>query len=272
MKATNFKRLKKGLSPLFLGLLIVGLASSCNENDDINPADKGATIKFTSTTNATKSAALKSDTVGDVFVESLIINIGEIELEFDDDDPMFENDSVASDYELEGPFAIDLMKDGNALETTLANNVDLPEAAYDEIEFELEEGEDSGSPMYGKAIYVEGTINNTPFVFWSDEELELELEFDNDVMLEKVRETLITVSVNVSSLFDPVAGGVDMTSAVDGNEDGTIEIHPDDPDGNSDLAEHVMETLEDALEAYEDSFDDDDDDEGDDDEGDDDDD
>lgn len=242
-----------------MGLLIVVLASSCNENDDINPGEKGTTIKFTSTTNTLKSAALKSDTVGGVYVESFKINIGEIELEFDDDDPMFENDSVASDYELEGPFVIDLMKDGNALETTLVNNVNLPEAAYDEIEFEFEENEDPDSPMYGKSIDIKGTINNTPFILWSDEELELELEFDNDVMLEKMRETLITVSVNIPSIFDPVSGGVNMTNAVDGNEDGIFMIHPNDTDGNSDLADHVMDTLEDALEAYEDSFEDDDD-------------
>lgn len=257
MKTLNFKRLREWLSPLPLALLIVVSASSCNENDDINPTDNGATIKFTSSTNDIKSATLKNDTVNGVFVESFTINIGEIELEFDDDDPMFENDSVASDYDLEGPFTIDLMKDGNSLETTLVNNVDLPAAAYDEIEFELDENEDSDSPMYGKSMHIEGTINNTPFVFWSDEEMELELEFGNDVMLEKMRETLITVSLNITSLFDPAWGGIDLTNAVDGNNDGVIEIYPEDPDGNSDLADYVTDKLESALEAYEDSFEDD---------------
>ncbi|MBS3777411.1 MAG: DUF4382 domain-containing protein, partial [Bacteroidales bacterium] len=191
-----------------------------------------------------------------VVIESFKINIEEIEIEFDDDDPLFETDSFADDHELDGPFEIDLMKDGNALETTIVNDLELPSAAYEEIEFEFSESENSTSDMYGKSIWIEGTIDGTSFIFWSDEENEVEIEFDELVNLDEARKAVLKVSFELGTLFDPEAGGIDITSATDGNEDGTIEIYPEDPDGNSDLADLICEKIEDIIEAFEEDEDD----------------
>lgn len=234
-----------------LTLSVLFITTSCSKDDK----EAGeATIKFESTYNAAKMA--NADQLADgVLVESFKINIEEIELEFNDEDPLFENDSIATDYELEGPFEVDLIQDGNALATTLANDVDLPAAAYEEIEFKFRESENSISEMYGKALLVKGTINDIPFIFWTDEEVELEIEFDETVMLDELGNILIVVSFDIASLFDP-ALGIDITNAADGNGNGIIEIYPDDPDGNSDLADLLWDTLEDMIEAFEDSYDD----------------
>jgi hypothetical protein len=239
---------------LIKAAMFVSLAvflSSCDKDKNEN----GATIKFTSTFQTSKSAIAKSTIEEGILIESFKINIEEIELEFDDNDPMFENDSIASDYELEGPFEIDLMKDGNNLETTIANNVSLPAAAYDEIEFKFRESENSISEMLGKSLLVRGTINGQPFIFWTDEEIEIEIEFDNDITIQEVQETIITVSIDIAALFNPTTG-VDISGAIDGNENGIIEIYPGDPDGNSDLADLIWETLEEIIEAFEDQYDD----------------
>ncbi len=106
--------------------------------------------------------------------------------------------------------------------------------------------------MYGKSIRIEGTINGTPFIFWSDEEIEIEIEFEELVYLDEVSRAVLTVSFDLSSLFNPAVGGIDITSATDGNQNGIIEIYPGDPDGNSNLAEQILEKIELIAEAYED--------------------
>lgn len=234
-------------------LAITVFLISCEKNDDT--LKNQTAIKFEAN-QTLKSGQLKSTSTAEVVIESFKINIEEIEIEFNDNDPMFLADSVATDYELEGPFEVDLMKDGNALETTVVKNVELPSAAYDEIEFKFRESENSISMMYGKSILVEGTINGTPFIFWSDEEIEVEIEFEELVDLDEASRAVLTVSFDIASLFDASIGGVDISAAMDTNENGIIEIYPEDPDGNSDLADMVWEKLEVIIEAFEDRYDD----------------
>ncbi|MGF1584830.1 MAG: hypothetical protein ACFCUM_05880 [Bacteroidales bacterium] len=237
------------------GLFLFSLAimSSCNKDEVKN----GTFIKFKSTYEAPVSTAgLKSTAAESVVIESFKINIEEIEIEFNDNDPLFATDSVATDYELDGPFEIDLLTDGNALETTIVKNVELPVAAYDEIEFKFRESENSISEMFGKSLLIKGTINGTPFIFWTDEEIEVEIEFEEVFSMEEASLALLTVSFDIASLFDPAKGGIDLSNAADGNENGTIEIYPGDPDGNNDLADMLWEKLENIIEAFEDSMDD----------------
>ena len=236
-------------------LMIVSLAvilSSCEKND----LESNAAIKFESTYQVTKSAALNGSLAEEVFIEAFKINIEEIEIEFDDDDLMFESDSAYSDYEFEGPFLINLMEDGNPLEAYILDNVELPQAAYDEIEFEFDENETPGSEMYGKSILISGTIDGTPFIFWSDEELEVEIEFEDPVFIDDASNAILTVSFDLGALFSPGAGGIDLGQATDGNGDGIIEIYSDDPDGNEDLADMIWEKIEDIIEAFEEEYDD----------------
>ena len=241
---------------LFNAVMIVSIAvflSSCKKDDE-NLKNQTA-IKFNANYQTTKSTPVKSTSAADVVIESFKINIEEIEIEFDDNDPLFATDSFATDYELEGPFEIDLMKDGNALETTIVNNVELPSAAYEEIEFKFRESENSISEMYGKSILIKGTIDGTPFIFWSDEEIEVEIEFDELVYIDEASKAVLTVSFDLASLFNPAVGGIDITSATDGNANGIIEIYPGGPDGNSTLVNLIWAKTEDIIEAFEEKYD-----------------
>lgn len=233
---------------------LVALISSCS--DDNEDLKNKTAIKFQSTYQTAKSANLKSTLAEGLVLDSFKISIAEIEIEFDESDPMFANDSVATDYELKGPFEIDLMADGNVLEAVIVSNVNLPVAAYDEIEFEFDKNKNPASAMYGKSIVITGTLNGTPFTFWTDEEIEMEIEFDELVYLDDVSAAMLTVSFDLDALFNPASGGVDITSARDGNQDGKIEIHHDDIDGNSDLADRILDKIEFIIEAFEDQYDD----------------
>lgn len=242
------------MKTLFLikSVIILSLAllvSSCTKEQ----ADVG--IKFTANYSTAKSTATKSALMEGVVIESFKINIQEIEIEFDDDDPLFDSDSVASDYELEGPFEINLMEEGNVLENMLVTDIELPFAAYDEIEFEFEESENSISDMFGKSMLVEGTIQGTPFVFWTNEDIEVEIEFEETVFLDEASQAVLVVSFDIAGLFNP-STGVDISNATDTNENGIIEIYPEDPDGNSDLADRLWKKIEDVIEAFEDMYDD----------------
>jgi hypothetical protein len=240
---------------LFKVLMIVSLTvflTSCEKDD----RESNAAIKFESTYQTAKSMPLNGALAEEVFIEDFIINIEEIEIEFDDDDPMFESDSVYSDYEFDGPFLINLMEDGNPLEAFILNNVELPLAAYDEIEFEFDENETPGSEMYGKSILIRGTFDGTPFIFWSDEEVEVEVEFEEPVFIDDASNAILTVSFDLGTLFSPGVGGIDLGQATDGNGDGLIEIYSDDPDGNEDLADMISEKIKDIIEAFEEEYDD----------------
>lgn len=229
-----------------LTLVMAFIFISCNKDE----MKGGVSLKFQATQNILKSSPVES-----IVIESFIINIGEIELEFDDNDPLFATDSVASDIELDGPFEIDLMKNGNPLSTVIAQNVELPQAAYDEIEFKFRESKNSASEMLGKSIMVKGTIGGTPFIFWTDNEIEVEIEFEKYVLLEEAEKAVITVTFDVLALFNPAQGGIDISGATDGNENGIIEIYPEDPDGNEDLAIKLWDRLEYIIEAFEDQYD-----------------
>ena len=233
--------------------------TSCEKDE---PGKGGATFKFTASyqTSATVSAkSFSSVNNGElsngVVIESFKVNIKEIELEFDDDHQIFATDSVASDIELEGPFEIYLMLEGNILEPVIAENVGLPAAPYKEIEFEFDASENSISEMFMKSILVKGTIDGTPFIFWQDDSFDVEIEFDYNVYLDEVNQAIIIVSFDIASLFDPARGGIDISHAKDGNGNGIIEIYPDDPDGNEELADRFMDRLEDIIDAFEEMYD-----------------
>lgn len=242
---------QKFLKGVVFLMATVFLYSCESEDERVNNARinfKGSIHSASSDASARKLNLLE--------INSLMVNVEEIELEFDDNDPQFELNSVASDFEFHGPFEVDLINNGSGLISTLADAT-LPVATYDEIEFKIRENENSASEMFGKSIVIKGQIEDLPFVFWTDEEKEFELEFeDNDkLVLDMNQLSVVLVEFDLANLFSFQSGGVDLTMAKDGNGDGLIEIHPGDPDGNSDLADLIWERFEEAIEAFEDKFD-----------------
>ncbi len=239
----------KRLFPFFLLSSFLFTLASCEKEEDLT--DGNAALKFKGVYNSNMKT--KSSASG-VIVESFTINIEEIEFEFDDDN---DNSGLTySEIKLKGPFEIDLVKDGQGQVVTLFNDLNLPETGYDEIEFEFDKNENPISEMYKKTVLVKGTINGTPFIFFTDEEFEMEIEFEDPVDLSEVESAIIMVSFDVQALFDPAQGGIDLSNAQDGNGNGIIEIYEDDPDGNEDLAEKIEDRLEDIIEAFEDLWDD----------------
>ncbi|WP_333876924.1 hypothetical protein [Flavobacterium sp.] len=238
----------KNLKMILALIAVVGLMASCS-NDDSSTANQ-MKIKARATYNP---AAANRNAAGvalnsNVVLSSFKINLKEIEFEFaegsdddsmnDDDDGFFNGDD---EFELNGPFELDILNQNATLTT-----VTIPNGTYEEVEFKLHRSTNATSPMFNKSIEVTGTINGTPFVFWHnvDEDFEIDYEDANQNLV--VNNNSYDIVFNFD--LNQVLSLVDLSTAVDGDGDGLIEIGPDDTDGNQALANQIANSIEDSCE------------------------
>ena len=235
----------KALSLIMAGSLALGL-SACN--DDQDPTTQVTIVSKSAT--ASSGASTNGRIASGVVLESFIVNIREIEFEYDDpnSDEEVEDESLENVYEdvkLKGPFVVDLLsQDGMASIQQLVTTT-VPNAVYEEIEFKLHRNEVTSSPMYGKSVYATGTINGTPFIFWhnTDEEFEIDFEDASKNLSLNGQPVQVIINFNLGLLFDSIHG-VDLSGAQDGDGDGVIEIDPLNTDGNGSLAHAIKNALE----------------------------
>lgn len=236
----------------FFAIAVAGIFTACSSDDDSPNLDNNrGKLGVYAKANYTPSFNRGGD---DAVVElsSFWINIEEIELEYDDviDQDNFYNSD--DDIELQGPFALNILSP----EPIEIINVNLPNGRLEEIEFEFGKNSNPDSDLYRQSMRMEGTINGTPFVFWHDFEDEIELEFDDDNGSGLIigDENGIVITFDLNDVLNPTLG-VDLSSAVDGNGDGVIEIGPRDSDGNQALAEAMKRAIKNQIELLEDLYD-----------------
>lgn len=183
--------------------------------------------------------------------------IAEAELETPDASCIAADDDDSECPEIKlGPTLVDLPLDGSIRAVLQAN---VPAGTYEELEFEIEAVEESddddmsaqevaafltANPQFrGVSIRVEGTYDGAPFVYTTDAEAELELEFSPPVSIDG--SSNITVHVDVASWFrGPNGVTIDPRTAnqggankelVDDNIERSFEAFDDDDrDGRDD--------------------------------------
>lgn len=261
-------RTKNLLNLALAFLLSIILLESCS--DDLDDAGDGrlrisamATLTSGDSGKDTASKSLNTN----VELTELRVNLKEFELELDDDsfedelddsmDENFDDDDSWDDdgyldfedeIELEGPFELDLLSG----QITFINTT-VPTGRFEEVEFEFGKGKDPQSDLFGKSILIKGNIEDTPFVFWHEFEDEVELDYDDpslDIIITGGTEGIV-INFDFSLLLSS-ANGLDLSSASDGNGDGTIEISPEDPDGNNDLAAALKNRIKDYIDLLDD--------------------
>ncbi|MCE2612404.1 hypothetical protein LVD13_05420 [Flavobacteriaceae bacterium D16] len=253
---------KKFAFALTLSLIFISCSSDETDGNGTLKLSAKASVNSASAKNASTSKSVNTD----VFVSDFRINISEFELELDDSEFEFEFESESGEsefefeweidgyydyedeFELEGPFELDLL----AGEINFLT-VDVPNAQFEELEFKFDISNDTNSDMFGKSVLIQGTVNDIPFIFWNDFEDEVEVDFEEkefDITISNNTEG-VTIEFDLSLIFD-VVSGIDLSQAVDGNEDGTIEISPEDPDGNNALAEAIRERIKTAIDLLDD--------------------
>lgn len=235
-----------------MGLTLLGsaLMISCN-NDD--PAANGTVILKMEASSATGST-INGRTQTTTVITDFKVNIREVEFEFDEEDAHFKTDSSFNDdVKLKGPFVLDLL-DQNGFVEGLVTTANVPNARYEEVEFKFHKNTEAGE-MDGKSIMITGTINGSPFVFWHDTDEEFEIDFENTAtdLVVNGNTAAIAINFHFDRLFSAVKGGLDLSSAVDGDGNGVIEINPFDNDGNRDRAHALKTLLEDATDLIDDN-------------------
>lgn len=225
---------------LFAGL---GLLASCDKEEDTSG---NVTLETQGTALATAN-----NRQGKVAIQDFRINIKEVEFEFDKSDSRSTTEVEVKDVKLKGAFELDLLNTNTSLSALLAT-VTLPNAVYEEVEFKMHKSTASG-PMLGKSILMTGTIHGLPFEFWhdTDEEFEIDFEDKNKDILINGQDKRLKIEFDLNTLFHAVSG-IDLTTARDGNNNGIIEINPNDNDGNKELAKLIKDRLEEATDLLDD--------------------
>ena len=161
-----------------------------------------------------------------------------------DDSPCNSDDSnddngYGSDDEVElaGPFELDLSQG-----STTVTSVDIPEGVYEEVKFKMDISSNPSSELYQKSILLSGMIGGTPFEFYHTFDEDFEIDYEDagqNLVIDANNNNSITFNFDLAS----VVSNVDFSSATDGNNDGTIQINPVDPDGNQQLAHAIKNSI-----------------------------
>ncbi|MBT8270488.1 MAG: hypothetical protein HKO90_09550 [Flavobacteriaceae bacterium] len=251
------KRFKKA-SGFVLILSILTLTGCSKDESDLNSGQLRVGIR----SNADMiSRSVQQRANADVVVSEFKMNLKEFELELDDeseDSDSWDDDSddwnddghfdYEDEFEFEGPYELDLMSG----QVTFINAT-VPNGIYEELEFKFHKGTDSSSELFEKTILIRGTIDGVPFEFWDDFWDEIEVDFSNPQIDISVQNDVNSVVIffDLNSVIN-AAGGVDLSNAQDGNQDGLIEIYHDDPDGNSNLAQQLRNAIRDHIDLIDD--------------------
>ncbi|MBT8209764.1 MAG: hypothetical protein KJP14_04485, partial [Eudoraea sp.] len=94
-------------------------------------------------------------------------------------------------------------------------------------------------------IYIEGTIDDVPFVFWHDTSENLDVGRTTGV---EVAGGVVnfTVEFDISQFLSSLKT-IDLHQAADGNQDGLIEIFPNDQDGNQEIAKDLKDNIKETA-------------------------
>ncbi|WP_340202325.1 hypothetical protein [Ascidiimonas sp. W6] len=244
---------------LALITLLFSMSCSNTSNDDISSERGRLNLAANVIYTDTNAASINNRSFnGEVILSEFKVNLSEIEFEVDDEyydnsdhkssDDDWDNDGSydsEDDIELEGPFELDLLSE----QVTFAQ-ISLPNATYEEIEFEFDKNENPSSDLFNKTVLIKGTIGGTPFEFWTAFEEEFELDYEDaskNIVVDSNSSTIV-ITFNLDLLLSVI----DFSTAVDGNQDGLIEIYNNDPDNNDALADQIKNKLKDYIDLLDD--------------------
>lgn len=165
-----------------------------------------------------------------------------------DDDGDYNNGNYGSDddFELNGPFELNLNSD-----VITVINVEIPVGEYEEVEFEMDRSSNPSSDLYQKSILMRGTILGTEFEFFHTFSEEFKIEYEDDgqnLVITEDNNNRVIFEFNLTSVFS----FVDLSGATDGNENGVIEISPEDNDGNRQLAHRIKNAIKEYVDLLDD--------------------
>ncbi|MGM0545526.1 MAG: hypothetical protein ACQEST_02290 [Bacteroidota bacterium] len=240
------KTLKSLPSFLIIASLLAGIISCDTSNSNSGEAQQVDVKMKLNNTNNSASKQLSSSpslqSVDSLTEVKLIVEELELESTADDDSLDFEVDD----------FIVNLPVDGTEFTLTSAN---VPAGVYDEFEMEIEHDDDtnvndpdfineSGDEDDGYTIVVKGIYNGEEFTYQSEEDFEIEMEFNPPLEINDDSSPSITINIDPTGWFTDSSGN---------------DLDPSDPAN----WEQIDENIENSFDIEEDEDDDDDDDDDD---------
>ncbi|MFD0933451.1 hypothetical protein ACFQ0R_12670 [Psychroflexus salinarum] len=165
------------------------------------------------------------------------------EIEDEEDDDRFDSDD---EFELRGPFELNL----SSGEVTVVE-VEIPVGEYEEVEFEMDRSNNPTSDLYQKSILMRGTISGTPFEFFHTFSEDFEVDYEDagqNLVITEDNNNTVVFEFDLVSVFNLI----DLSNAKDENGNGTIEISPEDNDGNNQLANRIKNAIKDYVDLLDD--------------------
>jgi len=233
--------LTKLLTGLTALLLII---TGCSINNDDSSAPKPVSVNMqVAGSSAPKAIQTNTAASNHVTLSSVKMLVEELELESVADD--------SADFEMENQ-VVELPLDGSSYQLSTAN---IASGLYDEFELEvdgIDDDDNVNDPDFTEgsdetSIIITGTYDGQRFTFKSEEDFEIEFEFNPPIEIDATTNSVdINLMVDVSSWFVDSSGN---------------DLDPTDP-ANRDLIE---DNIENSFEADDDIEEDDDNDDDDDD-------
>lgn len=224
--------MKKTTLSALLGATL--LLASCSDSDT---ADKNLSMQI----KAEEGAQTLRSSNG-LAISDFTVVLDKVEFEMDDDfgddddDEQQDNPQLffPDEYEFEGPFSVDLIKDFRP-QTFALPATTLPAGVIEEVEIDIEASNRLGKehPMYGKSYQIAGTYLDTPFRLWHNEDVEIEAEYDDDEAPVWMDGKHVAMDLRFRMFYALQAiNKVDFSRFRDGNGNGVLEIGPGNTDGN----------------------------------------
>lgn len=236
-------KIKKVVKLLIMVVLILTIVACSN---DESTGKVRISAKASNNSITTKS-------VSTVTISKFLLNVIEIEFEIEDDfqgNDDTQEENLYSELEMEGPFLLDLSNTNTA---TIITSVEVPNNVYNELEFDISPNNDTSNEMFGKSILINGEINGVPFEFWHNAEEEFDIDYEDSLLNIIVDANTINTTINfdISTVFGATSS-IDFSNAKDIDNDGIIEINPNNDDGNADLADLILDLLEESTDLSDD--------------------
>ena len=227
----------KSLKKMFALSFVVLLASCSNDSNEGKIQLKLSAVTNSNSTG--KSLTLTGKGNENVVFTDFKISIRDVVFK-NDDDPTSNLDT--DEIQFRGPYQVDLLNGTDALTQTIGNVI-VPDGLYKELRFKFHKDEEAPltDDLYDKSIYIEGTIDGIPFVFWHDTSENLDVGRSTGVQVTDGTVNF-TVTFDISQFLNSF-NEIDLSLALDNNQDGVIEIHPNDEDGNQDISDKLKDNI-----------------------------
>lgn len=224
---------------LFIGIAAMGWIS-CTQEDEVLIDQSQISFSATVATSSSPNARVNELAYGNLIFTDLHMSVDDFELKLKSS----EDAGGEIKIETKGPLMITLL-DAGEIKVAPIGGMKIHNGIYGKIEFNLFPNTivSTDDEMYGKSFLIKADWLGIPVLFYLDLDTEVEIKFKNEeVIIDQPKDFLIAV------YLDKLLANIDPTTIDDGNGDGTIEIGPDNVDGNDHIYQQLQANVKYSLE------------------------